>query len=56
MLRDVILNEVPMVLRHGRPYSLAALIGCAFFRRVLDFGMRVSIATWVAAALVVARV
>jgi uncharacterized membrane protein YeiH len=54
VLRDVILNEVPMVLRDGRPYALAALIGCAFFLLVLDFGMPVSIATWVAAALVVA--
>ena len=54
VLRDVILNEVPMVLRDGRPYALAALIGCAFFLLVLDFGMPVSIATWVAAALIVA--
>jgi len=25
ILRDVILNDVPMVLRDGKPYALAAL-------------------------------
>jgi uncharacterized membrane protein YeiH len=54
VLRDVILNEVPMVLRDGRPYALAALAGCAFYLLVIDAGMRASLATWVAAGLIVA--
>jgi uncharacterized membrane protein YeiH len=54
VLRDVILNEVPMVLRDGRPYALAALAGCAFYLLVLAAGMPAPVATWVAAALVVA--
>jgi uncharacterized membrane protein YeiH len=54
VLRDVILNEVPMVLRDGKPYALAALAGCAFFLLVIDAGMPASLATWVAAALIVA--
>jgi len=54
VLRDVILNEVPMVLRDGRPYALAALAGCAFFLLVLDAGMPASLTTWFAAALIVA--
>ena len=54
VLRDVILNEVPMVLRDGRPYALAALAGCVFFLLVIDAGMPASLATWVAAALIVA--
>ena len=28
VLRDVLLNEVPMVLRDGRPYAIAAFLGC----------------------------
>jgi uncharacterized membrane protein YeiH len=39
VLRDVILNEVPMVLRDGKPYALAALAGCAFFLLILDAGV-----------------
>jgi uncharacterized membrane protein YeiH len=54
VLRDVILNEVPMVLRDGRPYALAALAGCIFYLLVLAAGVPAPVATWVAAALVVA--
>jgi uncharacterized membrane protein YeiH len=54
VLRDMILNEVPMVLRDGRPYALAALVGCVFYLLVLDAGLAAAVATWVAAALIVA--
>ncbi len=54
VLRDVILNEVPMVLRDDKPYALASLAGCVFFLLVIDAGMPASMATWVAAALIVA--
>lgn len=54
VLRDVILNEVPMVLRDGKPYALAALTGCAFFLLVIEAGMPASMATWIASALIVA--
>ncbi|UCG97780.1 MAG: trimeric intracellular cation channel family protein [Burkholderiales bacterium] len=54
VLRDVILNEVPMVLRDGKPYALAALAGCVFFLLIVDTVMPASMATWVAAVLVVA--
>ncbi len=54
VLRDVILNEVPMVLRDGRPYALAALAGCAFFLLIVEAGMPASLATWISAALIVA--
>jgi len=54
VLRDVILNEVPMVLRDGRPYALASLVGCVFFLLVVDAGMPASLATWVSSALIVA--
>ncbi len=54
VLRDVILNEVPMVLRDGKPYALAALAGCVFFLLVIEAGLPLELATWVAAALIVA--
>ena len=54
VLRDVTLNEVPMVLRDGKPYALAALAGSVFFLLVIDAGMPASMATWVASALIVA--
>lgn len=54
VLRDVILNEVPMVLRDGRPYALAALAGCVVYLLLLQAGLPAAIATWVAAALIVA--
>jgi uncharacterized membrane protein YeiH len=54
VLRDVILNEVPMVLRDGKPYALAALAGCIFYLLVLAAGMPASVANWVASALIVA--
>jgi len=54
VLRDVILNEVPMVLRDGKPYALAALAGCIFFLPIREAGMPASVATWVSAGLIVA--
>lgn len=54
VLRDVILNEVPMVLRDGKPYALASLAGCVFYLLVIDAGMPASMATWIASALIVA--
>ncbi len=54
VLRDVILNEVPMVLRDGKPYALAALAGCVFFLLIREAGMPTEWSTWIAAALIVA--
>jgi uncharacterized membrane protein YeiH len=54
LLRDIILNEVPMVLRDGRPYALAAAIGCAFYLLLVKAGADPNIASWVSAALIVA--
>lgn len=54
LLRDVVLNEVPMVLRDGRPYALAALIGCAYHLILVEVGAPQSLALWTAAALIVA--
>jgi uncharacterized membrane protein YeiH len=54
VLRDVILNEVPVVLRDGRPYALAAFIGCCSYIAMLQVNAPDPVALWVAALLIVA--
>jgi len=54
ILRDVILNEVPMVLRDGQPYALAAFVGCCFFLLIANAGAPQELALWTSSALIVA--
>lgn len=54
VLRDVILNEVPVVLRDGKPYALAAFLGCGAYSLMLAAGTPASFALWGAAAFIVA--
>jgi len=54
VLRDVILNEVPMVLRDGKPYALAAFLGCCLCLLMLNAGTPTDFALWFAAAFIVA--
>jgi uncharacterized membrane protein YeiH len=51
VLRDVVLNEVPMVLRDGRPYAIAAFIGCWLYILMVQAGASEGLALWTAAAL-----
>jgi uncharacterized membrane protein YeiH len=51
VLRDVILNEVPMVLRDGRPYALAAFFGCWFYILMINAGSPDVLALWTAAGV-----
>lgn len=53
LLRDVILNEVPMVLRDGKPYALAAFLGCGAYSLMLAAGMPSSAAAWAASTFIV---
>lgn len=56
VLRDVILNEVPMVLRDGRPYATAAFAGCWIYMGLTWLGLTQGNALWIAAlAIVVLR-
>jgi uncharacterized membrane protein YeiH len=56
VLRDVILNEVPMVLRDGRPYATAAFAGCWVCLGLVWAGMGEATALGVAAlAIIVLR-
>lgn len=54
LLRDVIVNEVPMVLRDGKPYALAAFLGCGAYSLMLAAGTPPDFALWAAAAFIVA--
>lgn len=51
VLRDVILNEVPMVLRDGKPYALAAFFGCWIYILMINVGSGEGLALWTAAGL-----
>jgi len=49
VLRDVLLNEVPMVLRDGRPYAIAAFLGCWLYILLVKTGAGSGLALWSAA-------
>jgi uncharacterized membrane protein YeiH len=49
VLRDVVLNEVPMVLRDGRPYAIAAFLGCWLYILMVNVGVSSGLALWTAA-------
>ena len=51
VLRDVLLNEVPLVLRDGRPYAIAAFLGCWLYLLMLQAGSNPDLALWTAAAV-----
>jgi uncharacterized membrane protein YeiH len=51
VLRDVILNEVPMVLRDGRPYAIAAFLGCWLYVLMLKASAPPALAMWTAAGV-----
>jgi uncharacterized membrane protein YeiH len=54
VLRDVILNEVPMVLRDGKPYALASFLGCCGCLLMLNAGTPSQFALWASAVFIVA--
>ena len=37
ILRDIICNEVPMILRDGKPYAICAFAGCALYVALSHF-------------------
>ncbi len=53
VLRDVVLNEVPLVLRDGRPYAIAAFLGCWLYLLMLQAGSGADLALWTAAAVTI---
>jgi uncharacterized membrane protein YeiH len=52
VLRDVVLNEVPIVLRDNRPYAMTAFFGCWFYVLMRNAGAEEALALWTSAALI----
>lgn len=52
VLRDVILNEVPIVLRDNRPYAMTSFFGCWFYVLMVGAGSDDVLALWTSAALI----
>jgi uncharacterized membrane protein YeiH len=52
VLRDVVLNEVPIVLRDNRPYAMTAFFGCWFYVLMGNAGADEALALWTSAALI----
>jgi uncharacterized membrane protein YeiH len=53
VLRDVILNEVPIVLRDNRPYAMTAFIGCWLYVLMRGTGAEEALALWTSAATII---
>lgn len=52
VLRDVICNEVPMVMRDGRPYAMCSFAGCWAYLVMKQFAVTPDIALWSSALLI----
>jgi uncharacterized membrane protein YeiH len=46
LLRDIVCNEIPMVLRDGRPYASCSFVGCWLFLLMHEAGVASDIALW----------
>lgn len=53
VLRDVILNEVPIVLKDAKPYATAAFAGCWIYMGMLHIGIDSMTALWTASLVTV---
>ena len=54
VLRDIVCNEVPMVLRDGKPYAICAFIGSWMYLLMKKFGVDPDLALWSSATVIVA--
>lgn len=54
VLRDVLCNEIPMILRKGHIYATASIVGCSLLVVMLHFGASREVATWVGMATIAA--
>jgi uncharacterized membrane protein YeiH len=53
VLRDIVCNEIPMVLRDGRPYAICSFAGCWMYLLMQQVGVSVDIALWSSVLLIV---
>ncbi|MGQ0530807.1 MAG: trimeric intracellular cation channel family protein [Panacagrimonas sp.] len=54
VLRDVLCNEIPMILRKGHIYATASIAGCSLLVAMLHWGASRELATWVGMAAIAA--
>jgi uncharacterized membrane protein YeiH len=52
ILRDIVCNEVPMVLRDGRPYAICAFVGCWIYLGLQALNVHAEFALWFSALLI----
>lgn len=53
VLRDIVCNEIPMVLRDGRPYAICAFAGCWVYLVMQKINVPPDLALWSSALLIV---
>ncbi|MEG0820227.1 MAG: trimeric intracellular cation channel family protein, partial [Burkholderiaceae bacterium] len=53
LLRDVFLNEIPMVLKDGKPYATAAFVGCWTYLALVWLDLGEASSLWIAAVVTV---
>ncbi|MDB5763239.1 MAG: trimeric intracellular cation channel family protein [Herminiimonas sp.] len=46
VLRDIVCNEIPMVLRDGRPYAICSFAGCWIYLVMQKAGVPLDLALW----------
>ncbi|MGH8806561.1 MAG: trimeric intracellular cation channel family protein [Noviherbaspirillum sp.] len=54
ILRDIICNEIPMVLRDGRPYAICSFAGCWMYLLMQKTGVPPDFALWLSALAITA--
>jgi uncharacterized membrane protein YeiH len=52
VLRDIVCNEIPMVLRDGKPYAVCAFIGCWVYLLMQKTGIPADFSLWSSAMLI----
>ena len=52
VLRDIVCNEIPMVLRDGRPYAICAFAGCWVYLLMHKLNVPPEISLWSSALLI----
>lgn len=54
ILRDIVCNEIPMVLRDGKPYAICAFLGCWMYLLMQKTGIPPDFSLWSSALLIAA--
>lgn len=54
VLRDIVCNEIPMVLRDGKPYAICAFAGCWAYLLMQKSGISPDFSLWSSALLITA--